>query len=1299
MKPIFTLSALSLFAIPALAIQTENHGIRAVPAPANVSIDGDLAEWDTSGQILMSYDLESLRDIYSGQVSAMYDADNLYIAVHFKDPTPLGNIHDPRYQANKGWAGDAIQLRFKTDRISHLTAWYYAAKAEPAIQIDYGKSLTEPFNGGGIQLYQMQGAKLQQGAEMAFRKDADGKGYVQEMKLPWKLITLDGAPKVGESFRMGVELLWGEADWPDHRYADNLAPGKSSREFFWSAHEVWGPVTLEPKGNLKLPEPAYMIAYRRAIEGDKQNGPIEIAYDLPRDARVSLAIEDAQGKRIRNLIPALPRERGRNVEKWDGLDDDGQPVAPGDYRFKAIYHDGIRANYALSFASPGNPTWMTSDGRGAFYGDHTPPQAAAAGGEMVALASPMGEAGRHLIGVDLSGQRQWGLANRVAFDGGQISLASDGETLWVGTEGNESIIYRVAMKTGKYSPWNREGKDAQGNDFQVLDLKVSELPGVRKDKTAGANLMGLALHQNTLAVALKRENKVKLMDAQTGEVKQEFSVPEPQSVAFAGDTLLALSQGRIVKVAQGNAPFTPRAFAEAYGMATDKEGQVYLSVRGLEQNVKVFAPDGKLAREIGKRGGRPLVGRFDPNGMREPAGLAIDGKGQLWVTEETMNPKRTSVWNARTGALLRDLSGTTTYAGAGGINPFDPTMGFSDGAVYRLNPKTGTSQPLYSLALRSTNGPDADHMDLPDAMLFPPAVHYLTNRVVRRDGKTYVFTTGTARGSSEIHATVFDGKSWRSAMHIGVVKTGDKKNESAKYQNPIFAGKEGQAYLWQDGNGDGLVQAGEIQYFKPQRDGKTVEFKSFYWGQLPDTQGTLIYLLKDQQALWKLPMNANGKGPLYQLSDAQIVPFEQPIAGNNEGQLIGGSEGRVYLNQSPITAIDAQGRTLGTYPNDFVSVHGSHKATSAKPGYVIGPSSFLGTAQIPGVGEVFYLNGNLGENTLFTQDGMYIQTLFKDTRGYFDVPNRAVRGMPMDATTAGGESFGGNFVRAQNGVTYLTLGTTEAKVMEISGLESIRRLNGQFRYTPDQYAQAQTLLRDRVAQDNAPKSFAIARATTAIQVDGQATEWPELLDSNAPVIEIGEDANTRYARVALRYDDENLYAAYRVFGPRGQLVNAGQDARLMFKSGDAVDLMIGPNDAPDGAGNSRLILTRQAGQPLAMLNQKVAPGAPASQAFDFASPWRTIRFDRVVEATQVQMASGPIEGGTFVEAIIPWKTLGIAPRAGLQLKGDLGVLRGDSGGTQTIARHYWSNKATGLVNDVPGEADLTPELWGTLVLK
>ena len=223
----------------ALGMQTDNHGIHAVPPPGRVAIDGKLGDWDLSGQSLICYDVASLKDVYSARVAMMYDKDAFYVAIHWQDPTPMGNSHDPRFQANKGWAGDCVQLRFRTDRISHMTAWYYAKTGEPCIQIEYGKDLNDPFHGGSKLLFRKDGWRLDDGAEMAFAKDANGRGYVQEIKLPWPLITETKRYEAGERFRCGIELLWGEADWPVHRYADNLADGATSREFFWTAENDW----------------------------------------------------------------------------------------------------------------------------------------------------------------------------------------------------------------------------------------------------------------------------------------------------------------------------------------------------------------------------------------------------------------------------------------------------------------------------------------------------------------------------------------------------------------------------------------------------------------------------------------------------------------------------------------------------------------------------------------------------------------------------------------------------------------------------------------------------------------------------------------------------------------------------------------------------------------------------------------------------------------------------------------------------------------------------------------------------
>ena len=64
------------------------------------------------------------------------------------------------------------------------------------------------------------------------------------------------------------------------------------------------------------------------------------------------------------------------------------------------------------------------------------------------------------------------------------------------------------------------------------------------------------------------------------------------------------------------------------------------------------------------------------------------------------------------------------------------------------------------------------------------------------------------------------------------------------------------------------------------------------------------------------------------------------------------------------------------------------------------------------------------------------------------------------------------------------------------------------------------------------------------------------------------------------------------------------------------------------------------------------------------------------------------------EFSIPLAALGLKPKAGQSLKGDVGILRGT--GTDTTARVYWSNKATGITSDVPSEAMLTPLLWGSV---
>jgi hypothetical protein len=62
------------------------------------------------------------------------------------------------------------------------------------------------------------------------------------------------------------------------------------------------------------------------------------------------------------------------------------------------------------------------------------------------------------------------------------------------------------------------------------------------------------------------------------------------------------------------------------------------------------------------------------------------------------------------------------------------------------------------------------------------------------------------------------------------------------------------------------------------------------------------------------------------------------------------------------------------------------------------------------------------------------------------------------------------------------------------------------------------------------------------------------------------------------------------------------------------------------------------------------------------------------------------------EVSIPLSSLGLHPADKQSIRGDIGILRGN--GFQTLQRVYWSNKSSGLVSDIPTEAELLPQLWG-----
>ena len=378
------------------------------------------------------------------------------------------------------------------------------------------------------------------------------------------------------------------------------------------------------------------------------------------------------------------------------------------------------------------------------------------------------------------------------------------------------------------------------------------------------------------------------------------------------------------------------------------------------------------------------------------------------------------------------------------------------------------------------------------------------------------------------------------------------------------------------------------------------------------------------------------------------------------------------------------------------------------PGQLIGTTRLLGgfiTAKGSDAEPLWAVNGNMGNVYLFTADGLFVSTLFKDSRqGKSWAMPGATRNMSLDGLTLHQENFWPTISQTPDGQVYLVDGARMALV-RLDGLDSLRRLPAtDLRVGADdlQKAQAYLVAREAARQQNQGRGvLEVTLGQKTPVVDGQLDDWAGAawvdIDKRGVAAHFNSDSKPYDVSGALTVAGDRLYAAWRT-GDAKLLQNTGELATAPFKTGGALDLMLATNPKADPkrtapvAGDLRLLVTQAKGKTLAVLYRAVVPGTAAP--VPFSSPWRTITLDRADDVSgQVQLGA---KDGNY-EFSIPLSVLGLIPQAGQALRGDIGILRGN--GFQTTARIYWSNKATGITADVPSEAMLSPQLWGPVEFK
>jgi hypothetical protein len=1314
-----TAPALVLLAATICAAQPQRHDrIFVVPAPADVTVDGDLTDWDLSAAIDSAFD-EALAPRFSVRLGFMHSPEALFIGAHFVDDTPLVNRHDPAVEPDRGWAGDCLQVRLSSDpaqpyplpgsngdHICHLTMWQFTDAQLPVVHVQYGmdyhgtRVLTGPDSG------------------LAFREDDDGGGYALEARVPWGLLNAgDGPPGAGDRIALVAQPLWGDsAGWRNVLTYNEII---RQAGFSFQGTGMWGQALFLDHGNLQPGE--------RPASPAEQLQPLALTVPLPDTAArsVSLALfDDSELVRTLPVTPlAAPTIDGKLEMRWDGLDDFGKPLPAGDFSLKVLTHRGVGQQYVTSIHSAGNPPWRTDDGTGAWGGDHGPPIAAAADDERVYLGWTVSEAGWAVVAVekDLTAdgepKKLWGQHQVLEIGIVVTALDTNGELVFAAQDGkgwgaghtdapNKAGVVLWDAKTGKpvNFPFGQrsllvsEWPDAIKPEAVQTHERASQFhPAVPKKRTwqrfaehdhgpgtLGLNLLDIAVVDDTLYASLFLEDKIVALNWQTGERVAELPVPSPAGLAATSDgQLVAVSGQGLVRIDPVSGDISPlvSGLSHPWGVALDAEGRVYVSDCGDQMRVKAFAPDGLPVRAIGNPGGRPWVGRFDPQGLLMPAGLVVDAAGKLWVCEHDESPRRISVWS-RSGKLLADLPGPGAYAVEGAADERDPSLVNVHHALFRVNYKTGDVQTLATLIRPQMNGfqfvPDGGHMGRALKFRHVGGRDYLAH--VGR-GSVVIYRLGEL--VAEPVCAIGDGN---ALLLHGFAKS----DVPETVREELWRNSRAFAFLWTDRNGDHLVQPPELLIERVER------FWSLYWGAWVDRDLTIWAATGGHHGLvYRVPVSdwtadgvpvypppsehqpifeALGKTQIHSvMPDGDAVYVMEQLGGDARG---GGTD------WSAISRYTLDGKRLWAYRDVWLGF--GLEAPLARPGNVVGAMKFIGQAALDNGGSLIAVNGYFGQFNLLSSEGLWVASLCKDNR----------YGPAADETTVWPENFSGWFFRhPKSGKYYLIAGDTDCRIWEITGLDAVR--TGSLAVTLSESDHEKALeaaqRRQGLVSDLPPITMGPARD---IAIDGDLGDW-----SADRFVEVATPAEGRL-RVGLAYDDRSLLVAFSV-PDTSPMVNAGDDEALLFKTGDACEVFLAADPGADpqrtrpAAGDLRLLFSVMGDQPVCVVYRPVvAEGEHAPRVF--SSPVSAESFDYVSRVAGATVVVGRGSDAYELEASVPLSAIGFTPEAGALTKGDVGVVYSDAGGTRNVLRIDYANKETAIVNDIPTEARLQPHHWGVV---
>jgi len=819
--------------------------------------------------------------------------------------------------------------------------------------------------------------------------------------------------------------------------------------------------------------------------------------------------------------------------------------------------------------------------------------------------------------------------------------------------------------------------DLNGPRFDVRDPKPIDPLRARVIGIAAMKYVG---GESSAGLDPLKFQRIEVIDGTSGKVEHEVAVSKPGPlVASSTGDLFCISGKSIVKVdlAGGkHQTLLPEGdLIDPLSMAIDSKGNLYVYDNAPDRkNVRVYDPSGKYVRSIGETGGYQ-EGPWNPNRMQDVTALAVDKTDQLWVVSQTYWPKRVAIFSTD-GTWKRDFLGNTPYGGGGCLDSGDKRRLFFNNLEFEIDWETGLSR-LKNLTWLGNSTPG----EVP----------------IYIDGRCYLVSRGASNQTAQGVACVY---AYDKDRLRPVAAMGDAAAFAPLQSGPIqrkLAGEPliGKLFVWSDLNFNKTVDPDEVT-FAPQRgpsgDGGDVP------GLFDHNLGITSYGHR-----WEVTKFTPDGVPVYAMRE---TPTLAQVGGTAICQLDDKSGYFVQGNKSDTGVVDENGNWKWKYYTEQYTTHGYSAAKPYWPGQLVAQFYAAGhfTAHAGDLGEAFAFHTNMGSYDLITADGMVAGWIFNDQR----LPGKRNwsmqehnRGMDMSDVTIGQEHFSSYMTRTSDNRYYAVAGHNHVSLVEVLGLDKFKRLTGELDVSPDAIIATQEWETKHQKEVNYVRAPVIDmyRSKEPKKLDGNLEDWDT---ASASLNTTGGDAPNATFRAS--FDDQYLYVAWETHN-MGPLANTGEQWDRLFKTGGSVDVQIsvdGKSDPKRKApvqGDKRILITDVKGRATAVLYDAVVTGTPVDKKWEAVSPIGKVSFDVVKKLDDALVSiNGGAGKGYIVEAAIPLASIGFSPKDGDRIKLDWGILETDPSGNAVMRRTYWSNKATGIVADVPSEARLVPELWGTALI-